>query len=108
MSRTHEIFPRELKEKLDAGLPIVLLDVREPEEIRIAEFPRALHIPMGDVPARISELDPEAEIVVICHHGIRSAQVAGYLMSLGFEKVLNLQGGIDAWSAAVDPAVPRY
>src|SRR5216684_3814991 len=104
MSRTHEIFPRELKEKLDTGLPIVLLDVREPEEIRIAEFPRALHIPMGDVPARISELDPEAEIVVVCHHGIRSAQVAGYLTRMGFERVLNLIGGIDSWSESVDPS----
>jgi rhodanese-related sulfurtransferase len=63
---------------------------------------------MGEIPTRLAELDPEREVVVVCHHGIRSAQVAGYLSSVGFEMVLNLTGGIDAWSVSVDPALARY
>jgi rhodanese-related sulfurtransferase len=62
---------------------------------------------MGDIPSRLTELDPDRETVVVCHHGVRSAQVAMYLASMGFEHVLNLSGGIDAWSDA-DPTTPRY
>jgi rhodanese-related sulfurtransferase len=82
--------------------------VREHAEIAIAPFPGAVHIPMGDIASRLAELDPDCETVVVCHHGIRSAQVAMYLARLGFEHVSNLSGGIDAWSATVDPALPRY
>jgi rhodanese-related sulfurtransferase len=103
-----EILPEQLSERLGRGERPVILDVREPEEIAIASFPAAIHIPMSEIPSRASELDPQAEIVVVCHHGIRSAQVAMYLARLGFERVCNLTGGIDLWSAAVDPAVPRY
>jgi rhodanese-related sulfurtransferase len=63
---------------------------------------------MGDIPSRLTELDPEAEWVVVCHHGIRSAQVAIYLARAGFDRVSNLTGGIDAWALEVDPAMPRY
>jgi len=103
-----EIAPRALKHRLERGEPLVVLDVREPEEIAIASLPGALHIPMGDIPSRIGELDPDSEIVVVCHHGLRSAQVAGYLARMDFERVLNLAGGIDAWSMEVDRSVPRY
>jgi rhodanese-related sulfurtransferase len=82
--------------------------VREPDEAALARFPHAVHIPMGEVPARLAELDAEREIVVVCHHGIRSAQVAIYLARAGFEHVSNLAGGIDAWAEEADPSTPRY
>lgn len=108
MAELGEIFPRQLKERIQRGDTPLILDVREPEEVTLAVFPQAIHIPMGEVPSRLAELDPDRETVVVCHHGIRSAQVAGYLARLGFERVLNLIGGIDAWSVSVDPSVPRY
>ena len=108
MASVEEIEPLELKERLERGERIEVLDVREPEEIAVASFPRALHIPMGDVPSRLTELDPDAHWVIVCHHGIRSAQVAAYLAHMGFERVANLAGGIDAWSLAADPKIPRY
>ena len=103
-----EILPEQLNERLSRGERPVILDVREPEEIAIARLPTAIHIPMGEIPSRVGELDPEAETIVVCHHGIRSAQVAIYLARLGFERVSNLTGGIDLWSLKVDPALPRY
>ncbi|HVN64854.1 MAG TPA: rhodanese-like domain-containing protein, partial [Candidatus Binataceae bacterium] len=106
--RIEEIDPIDLKARLDRGEGVFVLDVREAGEIAIAPFPGATHIPMGDIPARLAELDSEREIVVVCHHGIRSAQVARYLSGNGFERVLNLSGGIDAWSETADPATPRY
>jgi rhodanese-related sulfurtransferase len=108
MAELSEIFPRQLKERMQRGDTPLVLDVREPEEVALAPFPQARHIPMGEVPSRLAELDPDRETVVLCHHGIRSAQVAGYLARMGFERVLNLTGGIDAWSVSVDPSVPRY
>ena len=103
-----EISAVELKQQLDSRRPLLLLDVREPEELLLARLPGALHIPMGEVPGRLHELDPDAEIVVVCHHGIRSASVAEFLAQREFAHVINLAGGIDAWSATVDPNVPRY
>ena len=103
-----QISPRELHERLARGDRPTILDVREAEEIAIAAFPSAIHIPMGDIPSRLTELDPDAELVVVCHHGVRSAQVAAYLARTGFDKVTNLVGGIEAWSCEVDPKVPRY
>jgi len=108
MAEAGEIDPRTLKDRLARGEKLVVVDVREREEIAIASFPGALHIPMGDIPSRISELDPDSEIVVVCHHGLRSGQVAGYLAGMDFARVLNLSGGIDAWSIEADPSVPRY
>jgi rhodanese-related sulfurtransferase len=108
MTEIGELEPVDLKRRLNRGDPLIVLDVREPEEIRLATFPRAIHIPMSDIPSRLTELDPHTELVVVCHHGIRSAQVAMYLASNGFERVSNLSGGIDAWSLTVDPTTPRY
>jgi rhodanese-related sulfurtransferase len=108
MDELSEIFPRELKQRMETGNRPLILDVREPEEVVLAAFPDAVHIPMGEVPTRLSELDQRRETVVVCHHGIRSAQVAGYLATKGFVRVLNLTGGIDAWSLTVDSSVPRY
>jgi rhodanese-related sulfurtransferase len=86
----------------------LLLDVREPWEWETARIEGSQHIPMREVPARLAELDPDREVVAICHHGGRSQQVAMFLEKNGFSKVHNLQGGVDAWSRTVDPAVPLY
>lgn len=101
------ITPRRLKERLEAGEVLELLDVREPWEFDLARIEGSRLIPMNDLPERISELDPASEIVVICHHGLRSADVTRALERSGFSKVSNLEGGLDAYSQ-VDTSVPRY
>jgi rhodanese-related sulfurtransferase len=102
------IRPEELKSLLDAGNKPVILDVRQPEEVKAASIAGSIAIPMNEVPFRLDELDKAQEIVVYCHHGMRSQQVAQLLTMRGFPKVKNLTGGIDAWSITVDPGVPRY
>ena len=100
---------RELKERLARpGAKPVLLDVREGWEINICALPAAVHIPMGQIPARIGELSHEQEMVVVCHHGVRSLRVAHFLESRGFSKLYNLQGGVDAWAREIDPAMHTY
>lgn len=86
----------------------VLLDVREQWEFQTCHLENALPIPMHAIPARKQELDPDAAIVCICHHGARSFQVAAFLERQGFDKVINLSGGIDAWARQVDPSMPTY
>jgi rhodanese-related sulfurtransferase len=86
----------------------VLLDVREPWEYEKARIAGSQLVPMGEIPARKDEIDSAADIVVICHHGGRSMQVAMFLEKNGFAKVHNLTGGVDSWSRSVDPAVPVY
>jgi rhodanese-related sulfurtransferase len=98
----------EVKAHLDAGRELMLLDVREPAEVHFCAIDGSVHIPLGQLPGRLAELDPEREIVVVCHHGARSFQAAAFLRARGFENVYNLAGGIDAWSLSVDPSVPRY
>jgi adenylyltransferase/sulfurtransferase len=102
-----EISPAELKRRVDAGEGIAILDVREPWEHEICAIPGARLIPMDELPARVRELDRTRAIVVHCHHGQRSAAVVQWLRRQGIPAV-NLQGGIDAWSVEVDPAVGRY
>lgn len=105
-----------LKAWLDQGDPIVLLDVREPEErafCAIGGFATAadLHIPMNEIPGRLLEIRTAAEgktLVVYCHHGVRSLAVAQWLAGQGVRDVANLDGGIDVWAALIDPEVPRY
>ena len=86
----------------------VLLDVREPSEFQYCAIPGSLPMPMATVPARQQELDPDSEIVVICHHGARSMQVAMFLERQGFGNLINLAGGVAQWAAQVDPAMPQY
>ena len=86
----------------------VVLDVREPWELATASLTGAVSIPMREIPAHSNELDDEAPIVCMCHHGARSANVGMFLESRGFTNIFNLQGGIDAWSRQVDPNVPTY
>lgn len=85
-----------------------LLDVREPWEFERARIPGARLVPMREVPARLDEIDPDKDVVAICHHGGRSAQIAIFLEKNGYGRVHNLVGGVDAWSRTVDPAVPTY
>jgi rhodanese-related sulfurtransferase len=108
MDQIDEIAPIDLKARIDRGEKPFILDVREAEEVAVAAFPNATHIPMGEIPARLNELDPDRETIVVCHHGVRSAQVAMYLARMGFEHAVNLIGGIDAWSEEADPTTPRY
>ncbi|MFO1380480.1 MAG: rhodanese-like domain-containing protein [Chitinivorax sp.] len=86
----------------------VLLDVREDVEFGICHLPGSQHIPMQEITQRTNEIDDEAPTVVICHHGLRSMQVALYLEQLGFTDLYNLQGGIDAWARQIEPSMPRY
>jgi rhodanese-related sulfurtransferase len=93
----------------DADRPTpVLLDVREPWEIEKSSIAGVVPIPMNAIPARMQELDPEAAVVCICHHGARSMQVAAFLERQGFTDVSNLTGGIHAWALQVDPTVATY
>ncbi len=94
-----------------AARPVVL-DVREPMELALARLPaegfELIHIPMHQVPQRLAEMDPDRPVACLCHHGVRSQQVAYFLADRGFEQVANVAGGIDAWSVQADPAIPRY
>ena len=90
------------------GNEVVLLDVREHDELAVAAVDGALHIPMREVPARLGELDADKPLVVMCHSGGRSRRVAEFLKGNGFTNVSNLAGGIDAWSTQIDSRVPRY
>jgi adenylyltransferase/sulfurtransferase len=103
-----EIGARELQRLVESGAELMLLDVREPFEDAIARIPGAKLVPLGGLPSRIAELDRSKEIVIYCHHGVRSRRALEFLRTQGFERLRNLSGGIDAWSVEVDPRVPRY
>ena len=98
--------PTELKALLDAGR-VRLLDVRQPEELEIARIEGAVNIPLNQLPERLGELDPAQPIVALCHHGVRSEMAGRLLERNQFGDVAHLSGGIDAWSQAVDPSIPR-
>ncbi|MCS3919587.1 adenylyltransferase/sulfurtransferase [Candidatus Fervidibacter sacchari] len=111
LPESDEIFvtPQELKSKLDAGEPLLLLDVREPEELEISEFPHPYkHIPLDDLPERVHELDLTSEIIIFCRNDQRSRLAAQMLQRMGFSRVKVLKGGINAWSQEIDPSVPQY
>lgn len=86
----------------------IVLDVREDDELAICRLSGSLHIPMNLIPIRQNELPDDVPIVVVCHHGVRSLNVAHYLAHLGFEQLYNLSGGIDAWARDIDPTMARY
>jgi adenylyltransferase/sulfurtransferase len=98
----------ELKQRMDRGDKLTLVDVREPNEYQINRIPGTMLIPLGDIPRRYNELDPDEEIVVHCKMGGRSAKAADFLRSVGFKRVLNLRGGILDWIEKVDPSLPKY
>ncbi len=99
---------RELKDRLDKGDKVFLLDVREPHEFSMAKIEGSTLIPLGTLPQSLNQLDPTDEIVALCHKGMRSADAVGFLLQQGFSNVKNLIGGIDAWSVEIDHSVPRY
>ena len=103
-----DITPQELKGRLDRKEPIVLLDVRDGWETALCRLENSVHIPLEELEFRVDELNPADEIVVYCHHGIRSAAVAGYLRNQGFTRAVNLAGGLDAWAQTVDRSMRRY
>jgi rhodanese-related sulfurtransferase len=104
-----EITPTELKQRLDNGEDIQIIDVREADEVAIGTIPNSVHIPLGQVMARASEIDATRETVIHCKMGGRSARAIDALKRSGFAgNLLNLKGGIIAWSNEVDPTVPKY
>jgi rhodanese-related sulfurtransferase len=110
MSRVLELSPTEFRRRWpeENSADVVLLDVREPQELMLAKVRQALHIPMREVPQRLDELDPATPLVVMCHSGGRSLRVAEFLATNGFEEIYNLAGGIDAWAEQIDSSIPRY
>ena len=109
LGNTMQINVTELKQRLDGGNGATrLLDVRQPWEFSICHIEGSQLIPMHEIPGQLHQLDPEQELVVICHTGIRSQQVCLYLRHAGFTKVLNLTGGVHAWATQIDPAMATY
>ena len=103
-----EITPLEVKQRLERGEKLLVVDVREPWEHAHCRIENALHIPMGSIPANLQKLDGDEEVICYCHHGMRSRAAAEHFLKEGFRNVWNLEGGIDAWSLKVDQKVPRY
>ncbi len=106
-----QVSPQGVQSRLAEGARLLFLDVREPEEFSITHLDNSQLVPMAAVPAelqRIEALADDADLVILCHHGVRSLQVAAWLRQQGIENCFSLTGGIDAWSREIDPAVPRY
>jgi rhodanese-related sulfurtransferase len=103
-----EITPAEIKQRLDRGEKMLLVDVREPWEFEICRIDGAKLIPMGSIPANLQALDIDEDVVCYCHRGMRSLDVAVWLRGQGVASAKSLAGGIERWSLEVDPAVPRY
>ncbi|WP_150048762.1 MULTISPECIES: rhodanese-like domain-containing protein [Methylomonas] len=99
---------QQVQQRLQQGDELILLDVREPNEFAFARIDGSMLIPLRSLPERLQELDPAKDIVVICHHGMRSQQACQFLQQNGFDRLYNLKGGIDAWSMACDSTIPRY
>ncbi len=107
-SQPSEIAVEELARILQEGGACDVLDVRENWERDICEIPESRHIPMGQIPGKFAEIPVGRPVVVVCHHGIRSARVTAWLRAQGFENAVNLTGGIDAWARRVDPGMATY
>jgi rhodanese-related sulfurtransferase len=103
-----EISPEELRARLAHTQPLVLLDVRDEWETKLCRLENSTHIPIEEIEFRTGELNADDEIVVYCHHGIRSAAVAGFLRAQGFARTVNLAGGLDLWARVVDSSMRRY
>ena len=103
-----DLSPADLHRRLQAGDDLQLIDVREEIEFEYCHLPGSRLIPLDELPRRAAEIRTEGPVVVICHHGVRSAHAAGYLRHLGLTNVLNLRGGVDAWALQVNPDFPVY
>jgi rhodanese-related sulfurtransferase len=100
--------PQQLQQHLQDDPSLFLLDVREPHEFAYAKIAGSVLIPLQQIPARFAEVPTDRDVVVICHHGMRSQQACNFLQHSGLQRLFNLKGGIDAWSIICDPSVPRY
>lgn len=103
-----EIAPAQVKQRLDRGETVLLVDVREPWEYELCRIEGAKLIPMGTIPANLQSLDVDEDVICYCHRGMRSLDVAVWLRGQGVKSAKSLAGGIDRWSAEIDPQVPRY
>lgn len=106
-----EIQLAEAKQKLQTDSKAVIIDVREPEEYALAHLEGSWLIPMQSVPAELQKLEglaDDGELLILCHHGVRSLQVAAWLQARGIENAVSIAGGIDRWSVEIDPSIPRY
>jgi rhodanese-related sulfurtransferase len=103
-----QITPSDVKSLLNRNQNLLLVDVREPWETQLCSLPGAQLIPMGAIPANLQKLDVEGDVICYCHHGVRSLDVAVWLRSQGVTGAKSMTGGIDRWSAEIDPTVPRY
>ena len=106
-----EVSPAEVKQRIDSGQPVILVDVRQPEEVQVARRPGGELIPMNTVQSRIQELEAKSDdgvLVIYCHHGMRSLNVVNWLRGQGITDCQSMAGGIDQWSVEIDPSVPRY
>jgi rhodanese-related sulfurtransferase len=111
MSENLELTPRDVSARMNAGAPTVLIDVREPQEFSLCRIEGSELVPMNTVPGELQRLESLADagdIITICHHGVRSLQVAYWLRQQGVENCFSMSGGIDRWSLEIDPSVPRY
>ncbi|MCS1408489.1 MAG: putative adenylyltransferase/sulfurtransferase MoeZ [Verrucomicrobia subdivision 3 bacterium] len=106
----NQISPTDLQQRFNAVSTVYLLDVRERYEYEFVAFPDSYLIPLGELPLRYGEIKAwqNEEIIIYCHHGIRSQHAISFLASVGFDLLFNLQGGIDGWACLVDPTMPRY
>jgi adenylyltransferase/sulfurtransferase len=103
-----QIEPRELKVKMDTGAKVLVVDVREPWEHQIASIEGTTLVPLNSLPANLKMFEGAEEVVIFCHHGMRSLNAAAWLRSQGVDGARSLTGGIERWSAEIDPKVPRY
>jgi rhodanese-related sulfurtransferase len=103
-----EITPCEVKDRLDRGEKLLLVDVREAWEHAQCHIEGAALIPMGTIPANLQQLDTDEDVICYCHHGMRSLDVANWLRHQGVKSAKSMAGGIDRWSTEIDPKVPRY
>lgn len=91
-----------------AGAPVTVVDVREPWETALCALPDSIHMPLGELPGRFRDLPSDRTLVMVCHHGVRSAHAALFLVRQGYSRVLNLAGGINAWAKRIDPEMETY
>ena len=104
-----QLSPQQVLEQIEQNYDKpVMLDVREPFEFEICAIEGSINIPLNQIPTAVEELDPEREYVLICHHGMRSQRAGMIMASKGFDKLINLVGGIDAWACNIDSRMKRY
>ena len=108
MEEENEITVKQLKRLLDGRIHVNLVDVREPHEYDFCHISGSRLIPVGEIPSRVNEFNPDEEYIFYCHVAERSAWAVNFLRQLGFKKVKNLLGGVDAWAIEIDPTMPRY